>query len=175
MTHGDLAEQPQGPRLLAPSLLHSPSPREEALVQFVHTFVRSQVSLLATDDGDVHHIWRIVVDGDRQGGEIIRRRHEAARRLPQEEAHAHAARGTRQTWSRQHGPAYSEVCPPEHLIERQTVLQSVERAAGVQLDEARPQELQLGRIVPDLDPGRVALVAPCDNAAYPVVPNHVVD
>jgi len=117
--------------------LHSLCRGEEALVQLVHPCIRSHVCVLAAGDGDIHHIRRIVVDGYRLGGEIIRRQHAAARRLPQEEAHTHAARGTRKTWSRQHGTDDSEVCPSGHLIDRQTVLQSVERAAGGQLDEAR--------------------------------------
>jgi len=39
------------------------------------------------------------------------------------------------------------------------VLKPVERAAGSQLDEVGPQELQLGLIVPDLDSVHVAAVA----------------
>ena len=42
-------------------------------------------------------IRRIVFNDDRLGGGIIRRRHEAARRLPLEEPYAHAARGARKT------------------------------------------------------------------------------
>ena len=156
-----LADGPSSPSaatgLPAPSPLHSPSPREEVLVQLIHTFICSQVPLLAADDGDVHHIRRIVVDEYRLGGGIIRRRHEAARRPPQEETHAHTARGTRKIWSRQHGTDDSEVCPPVQV--RPTVLQSVELAAGGQLNEAGPQELQLGLIVPDLDSVHVAAVA----------------
>ena len=50
---------------------------------------------------------------------------------------------------------------------RPAVLQAVERTAGGQLDEAGPQELQLGLIVLDLDSVRVALVAPCENTTAP--------
>src|SRR5262249_38035152 len=88
--------------LLTPPPLRSPSPREEALVQLVHPCIRSQVPFLATDDGEVHHIRRIVFDDNRLGVGIIIRGHQATRRPPQEETHAHAARGTRKIWSRQH-------------------------------------------------------------------------
>src|SRR5262245_96960 len=131
--------------LPAPSPLRSPSPREEALVQLVHPFIRSQICLLATDDGDVHHIRRIVFNDDRLGVGIIICRHQAARRLPQEKPHAHAARRTRKTRSRQYSTDDSEIPPSGHLIGRLTVLRSVERAAGGQLDEARPHKLQLCR------------------------------
>jgi len=78
-----------------------------------------------------------------------------------EEAHSHAAHGSRQTRGRQHGPDDSEVRPPV----RQIVLKPIERAAGGQLDETGLQELQRGLIVPDLDPVRVAAVACGENAA----------
>src|SRR5262245_28348685 len=79
----------------SPPSLHSLSRREEALVQLVHPCIRPHIRLLAADDGDVHHIWRIVFNDDRPGVGIIIRWHQAARRPPQEEPHAHAARGTR--------------------------------------------------------------------------------
>src|SRR5215510_2933858 len=117
--------------------LRSPSPREEALVQLVHPFVRSQVPLLATDDGDIYHIRRIVFYDDRLGGGLIIRGHQAACRPSQEKSHAHAARGTHKIRSRQHRADDSEVRPSGHLIGRSTVLQAIERAAGGQLDETR--------------------------------------
>src|SRR5438132_13290094 len=73
---------PARPLLQAsPPSLHSLSRREEALVQLVHPCIRPHIRLLTADDGDIHHIWRIVLDDDRLGGGILRRRHEAARRL----------------------------------------------------------------------------------------------
>ena len=57
--------------MLGIRLLHSPSPREEALVQLIHTFICSHVRLLAADDGDIHYIWRIVVDEYRLRSRVI--------------------------------------------------------------------------------------------------------
>src|SRR4029453_1617310 len=81
-------------------------------------------------------------------------------------------RGTRKTRGRQHSTDDSEVPPSGHLIGRLTVLKAVELSAGGQLDEASPQKLQLGLIVPNLDVVRITTVAFYVNTARSVVPNH---